>query len=114
MTFRNELTTLDRLFYTNDINEDTLLYILSRKRSILDLEEIWNDQNIDNIKQEKILTTISALCDKGYAKERLDKKSVSITLKGHWHRTTHDSTFQFLAAIAGIIAVIITIWQLVK
>ena len=38
MTFRKELTTLQIILY-NDINEDSLLYILLRKQAILDLKD---------------------------------------------------------------------------
>lgn len=106
MTFKKELNTKDRLFLYDDISIDTLLYLLSKKNVILDLQEIGEHQDIDNIKKEKILVTIGVLCDKGYAKERADNKSVEITLKGKWRLIYNNPTYIFWGLVITAMGII--------
>ena len=110
MTFRKELNIQDRLFILSEINQDALLYILSKKGTILHLQEIGENPDINLKKKQKIFETIAELCEKGYAKERSDNKSVSITIRGHWYRIIHNQTYQFIAATVTIISFVIFIW----
>jgi len=110
-----DLNINDRLFLYNDLTVDQLLYILSKKDSVLDIIKVYQDSNIDTVKKEKIFVLVGEICDKGYAKEYRNKDGVEIlvkiTNKGRWYRITHNHTYQFLAAIAGIIALLLAIWQ---
>ena len=112
MAFKKDLNINDRLFMYNDITVDNMLYILSKKNAVLDIIQVYQDPNIDNIKKEKIMVLIGELCDKGYAKELPDNKSVVITRNGRWRRIYTNPTYQFwgiVIAIIGTIAAIISI-----
>lgn len=112
MAFKDELNINDRLFMYSDITVDQLLYILSKKNAVLDIIQVYQDPNIDSIKKEKIMVLIGELCDKGYAKELPDNKSIVISLNGRWRRIYTNPTYQFwgiIIAIVGTIAAIIAI-----
>ena len=101
-----KLTTRERLFLYDNIDEDELLYVASRKGAVLNLFEIYNDPELSSKQKESILVTIAKLCGKGYTIERKDNQSVRITLKGRWRRVYTNPTYPFWTLILAIAAII--------
>lgn len=103
-----KLNTKEQLFLYDKIDQDRLLYILSKRKSTLDLIEIYNDPHISSIKKEKIVVTIGELVDLKYAVENKDERSVRITLRGRWRRIYTNPIWVFIGALSAIAAILAT------